>query len=206
MDNALIIRVRRGPGHSVLTAAGEIDSATVTRLREQLFALAEEGRPVIADLDQVSFIDATGLGALAGAARRAAAHGASLHVVCARPQTRKLSSSPSWTASSGSPAPSPGQSTTCKPVRTYRAHIPRRAPAQQTPSRLVVSCAITCVIGQHRPLWRMPPAGTPQRRRGPVPRLSGNCRRGGRKPGQPARGPGRAADSAFHRAAGIRHG
>jgi len=90
MDHALIIRVRRGPGHSVLTAAGEIDSATVTRLREQLFALAEEGRPVIADLDQVSFIDATGLGALVGAARRAAAHGASLHVVCARPQTRKL--------------------------------------------------------------------------------------------------------------------
>ena len=90
MDNALIIRVRRGPGHSVLTAAGEIDFATVTRLREQLFVLAEEGRPVIADLDQVSFIDATGLGALVGAARRAAAHGASLHVVCARPQTRKL--------------------------------------------------------------------------------------------------------------------
>ena len=44
----------------------------------------------MADLYQVSFIDAAGLGALAGAAARAAAHGASLHVVCARRQTRQL--------------------------------------------------------------------------------------------------------------------
>jgi len=44
----------------------------------------------VADLDQVSFIDSAGLGALAGAARRAAAHGGSLHVVCARPRIRQL--------------------------------------------------------------------------------------------------------------------
>ena len=44
----------------------------------------------MADLDQVSFIDSAGLGALAGAARRAAAHGGSLHVVCARPRIRQL--------------------------------------------------------------------------------------------------------------------
>ena len=30
-DNALIIRVRRVPGHAILTAAGEIDIATVAR-------------------------------------------------------------------------------------------------------------------------------------------------------------------------------
>ena len=90
MDKALTIRVRRGPGHTILTAAGEIDIATVAQFRARLFALADEGRPVIADLDQVSFIDASGLGALIGAARRAAAHGTSLHVVCARSQTRQL--------------------------------------------------------------------------------------------------------------------
>ena len=90
MDKALTIRVRRGPGHTILTAAGEVDIATVARFRARLFALAGEGRPVIADLDQVSFIDASGLGALVGAARRAAAHGTSLHVVCARSQTRQL--------------------------------------------------------------------------------------------------------------------
>ena len=37
-----------------------------------------------------SFIDSAGLAALVGAAKRAAAHGGSLHVVCARPQIRQL--------------------------------------------------------------------------------------------------------------------
>jgi hypothetical protein len=37
-DKALTIRVRSGPGHTILTATGEI--ATVARLRTRLFALA----------------------------------------------------------------------------------------------------------------------------------------------------------------------
>ena len=44
----------------------------------------------MADLDQVRFIDSAGLAALAGAAKRAAARGGSLHVVCARPRVRQL--------------------------------------------------------------------------------------------------------------------
>jgi anti-anti-sigma regulatory factor len=54
------------------------------------FELAAGGRPLVVDLDQVRFIDASGLGALAGAARRAAGHGASLHAACGRPQTVRL--------------------------------------------------------------------------------------------------------------------
>jgi|SRR6516225_5804936 len=90
MGKVLTIRTRREPGYVVVTVAGEIDIATVARLRERLSALAAGGLPLVADLDQVSFIDATGLGALAGAARRAADHGTSLHVVCDQPQTRRL--------------------------------------------------------------------------------------------------------------------
>jgi anti-sigma B factor antagonist len=87
----LTIGVRREPDYAIVTAAGEVGIATVSQLREQLFALAEDGRrPLVADLDQVSFIDAAGLCALVGAARRAAAHGASLLVVCARPQAWRL--------------------------------------------------------------------------------------------------------------------
>jgi anti-sigma B factor antagonist len=90
MHDSLIIGVRAEPGYVIITAAGEIDIFTVARLREQLFTLTGHGRPLIADLDRVTFLGAAGLGALAGAARRAAARGASLHVVCARPQTRQL--------------------------------------------------------------------------------------------------------------------
>ena len=90
MHDSLIIGVRAEPGYVIITAAGEIDIFTVARLREELFTLAGDGRPLIADLDRVTFLGAAGLGALAGAARRAAARGASLHVVCARPQSRQL--------------------------------------------------------------------------------------------------------------------
>src|ERR1700732_5209199 len=90
MGEALTIRVRRDRGYAVVAVAGEVDIATVTRLRERLFELAASGRTLVVDLDQVSFIDSSGLAALVGAARRAAVHGASLHVVCARPQTRQL--------------------------------------------------------------------------------------------------------------------
>ena len=39
---------------------------------------------------KTSTLPSAGLGALVGAARRAAAHGGSLHAVCARPPTRRL--------------------------------------------------------------------------------------------------------------------
>ena len=90
-SGTLAMRVRREPGGTaVITVAGEVDIATVAGLRDRLFTLADTSRSVIVDLDQVSFIDAAGLGALVGAARRTGIHGASLQVVCGRPQTREL--------------------------------------------------------------------------------------------------------------------
>jgi anti-anti-sigma factor len=90
MGNALTITVRRERGVVIAAVTGDIDISTVTRLRERLFELAGNGGILIVDLSRVTFIDSAGLGALVGAARRAAAHGGSLHAVCARPQTRKL--------------------------------------------------------------------------------------------------------------------
>ena len=90
MGEALTIEARQERGYPVVTVAGEIDIATAIRLRERLSELAASGRPLVADLDQVRFIDSAGLAALVGAANRAAAHGGSLHVVCARPKVRQL--------------------------------------------------------------------------------------------------------------------
>ena len=89
-DYGLTIEVREEPGHVLVTVAGEVDIATVPRLRERLAAPAASGRPLIVDLDPVTFIDAAGLGVLAGAANRAAAGGGSLHAVCNRRQVRRL--------------------------------------------------------------------------------------------------------------------
>jgi anti-sigma B factor antagonist len=89
-DYGLTVEVHQEPGHALVTVAGEIDIATVPQLRERLAAPAASGRPLIVDLEQVTFIDASGLGVLASAARQAAARGASLHVVCAGRQLQRL--------------------------------------------------------------------------------------------------------------------
>jgi hypothetical protein len=60
------------------------------------------------DLNRVTFIDSAGLGALIGAARRANAHGGSLHAVCARPPTRELLWLTGWTAGFRWPPPLTG--------------------------------------------------------------------------------------------------
>jgi anti-anti-sigma factor len=90
MDEELTIAVRHEQGYVIVTAAGEIDISTVARLRETLFDLAASGRPLVVDLDQVTFIDSSGLAALVGTAKRAEAHGGSLHVACGRPRIRQL--------------------------------------------------------------------------------------------------------------------
>lgn len=90
MGGALTITVRSERGVVIAAVTGEIDISTVPQLRERLFELADSGGTLIVDLNRVTFIDSAGLGALVGTARRADAHGGSLHALCARPQTRKL--------------------------------------------------------------------------------------------------------------------
>jgi anti-sigma B factor antagonist len=87
---ALTIEVQRGPGHVVVTVAGEADIATAAQLEETLSALAADGQGIVADLTRVSFIDAAGLRALSRAAEQATVHGTSLQVVCDRPHILRL--------------------------------------------------------------------------------------------------------------------
>jgi anti-sigma B factor antagonist len=90
LGDELSVTVRRERGVVIAEVTGDIDVSTVARVREPLFELADGGQPLIVDLNQVTFIDSTGLGVLIGAARRAAAHGASVHAVCSQPQALKL--------------------------------------------------------------------------------------------------------------------
>ena len=90
MGEALIIGVRRERGCPVVTVAGQVDVASVRQLRERLFELAASGCALVVVLDEVGFMDSAGLGVLAGVARRTAANGGGLYVVCAQPQIRQL--------------------------------------------------------------------------------------------------------------------
>ena len=133
MGEALIIEARQERGCAIVTVAGEIDIATATRLRERLFELAADGRPLVADLDQVRFIDSAGLSALVGAAKRAAAHGGSLHVVCARPQIRQLFRLTGLDRRLIRPAPWTRPWMPCWRPGAHPASRPRRRPGPQAP-------------------------------------------------------------------------
>src|SRR6266700_8343985 len=78
-------------GIEVIDVQGEIDMYTAPRLRELLIDLVSKGSyQLVVNLDNVGFLDSTGLGVLVGALRRVRAHGGSLDLVCTQPRIRKI--------------------------------------------------------------------------------------------------------------------
>ncbi len=76
---------------SVLAVSGEVDVATVPRLREQLHGLVAGGsRRIVVDLERVDFLDSTGLGVLVGALKRVRSNDGELVLVCTSPRIRKV--------------------------------------------------------------------------------------------------------------------
>ena len=83
--------VSENNGWAVLGVSGEVDVATVPRLREQLHSLVAQGsHRIVVDLDQVDFLDSTGLGVLVGALKRVRTHDGELALVCTQPRIRKV--------------------------------------------------------------------------------------------------------------------
>ena len=89
MDLGLDVSER--DGFSVLAVSGEVDVATVPRLREQLHGLVAQGsNKIIVNLDGVDFLDSTGLGVIVSALKRTRTHGGDLRIVSTRPSVRQL--------------------------------------------------------------------------------------------------------------------
>ena len=79
----LRVETRSSGEHAVVTPVGEVDLSNVGRLRDVLNELyLHTGTQVVVDLDQVTFIDSAGLGALIGARRRAYAVNGTFTLVC----------------------------------------------------------------------------------------------------------------------------
>jgi anti-sigma B factor antagonist len=78
-------------GWAVLAVSGEVDVATVPRLREQLHSLVAQGKhQIVVDLEGVDFLDSTGLGVLVGGLKRVRAHDGELRLVCTQQRIRKV--------------------------------------------------------------------------------------------------------------------
>ena len=70
---------------------GEIDIYTCSELREAFMALlAEDHTVIVLNLENVEYIDSTGLGTVAYAAQRLSEKNGKIIVVCKKPQIKKI--------------------------------------------------------------------------------------------------------------------
>lgn len=82
---------RHGDGSPILKLAGELDLESVSRLREELRRLIQEGHSrIIVDLDEMDYLDSSGLGVLVGALARIRESGGELPLVVSEPKHRRL--------------------------------------------------------------------------------------------------------------------
>ena len=89
-DNLVLESEDRGDW-TVLSIKGEVDLYTAPRLKERLADLTGSGRNRLAiDLEQVEFMDSTGLGVLIGALKRCKEAGGTLALVAPREPVVKV--------------------------------------------------------------------------------------------------------------------
>ena len=87
----LSLSTRTEGEHTVVEVAGEIDVYTAPKLREAFIDLVPQGSyQLVIDMEQVEFLDSTGLGVLVGGMKRVRAHDGTLRLVCAQERILKI--------------------------------------------------------------------------------------------------------------------
>lgn len=87
----LRLETREAGALSVIAVGGEIDVYTAPRLREEISRLVASGRyRLVVDLEQVDFLDSTGLGVLVGGLKKVRAHEGSMSLVCSQERLLKI--------------------------------------------------------------------------------------------------------------------
>ena len=87
----LSLSARHEGDYTIIECGGELDIATVSRLRE-LFAdlIADGHHHLVVDLQGVEFLDSTGLGVLIGGLKRVDPHDGSFQLVCTQDRVLKI--------------------------------------------------------------------------------------------------------------------
>lgn len=87
----LQIEVKEKNNISVLVLNGEIDVYTSPKLKEKIVELIEEGKnSLIINLQDVSYIDSTGLGVLVGALRRCKEKEGEVYLIYSSPRLKRI--------------------------------------------------------------------------------------------------------------------
>jgi anti-sigma B factor antagonist len=87
----LTLSTHEADGTTVVAVGGEIDVYTAPRLRDKFTELVAAGSyDIIVDMQNVEFLDSTGLGVLVAGLNRAREVGGSLSLVCPQERVLKL--------------------------------------------------------------------------------------------------------------------
>ena len=87
----LSLTTREADGKTVVAVAGEIDVYTAPKLRDKITELVAAGSyDIVVDMQQVEFLDSTGLGVLVGGLKKVRAHDGSLRLVCNQDRLLKI--------------------------------------------------------------------------------------------------------------------
>lgn len=87
----LDVEIGEESGYAVVTVSGEVDVSNASRLRDGLDRVLATGRSqLVVDLQQVGFMDSTGLGVLVGRLRVVRARRGSMRLVCSEPRLLRV--------------------------------------------------------------------------------------------------------------------
>lgn len=87
----LKIEVEEKDGAVLLKLNGEVDVYTAPKLKSRLVDLVDQGKfKIIVDLEEVDFMDSSGLGVLVGGLKRVRSHDGSIALVCTQENILKI--------------------------------------------------------------------------------------------------------------------
>jgi len=87
----LEVLTREVGSHVVIKLKGEVDIYTAPSLRETIVDALEKGHyKIVVDLDDVDFLDSTGLGVLVGGLKRVKQHEGELGIICTQDKILRI--------------------------------------------------------------------------------------------------------------------
>ena len=87
----LTLTTREVGERTVVAVGGEIDVYTAPKLRDRITELVADGvYHLVIDMEQVEFLDSTGLGVLVGGLKKVRAHDGSMELICSQDRLLKI--------------------------------------------------------------------------------------------------------------------
>jgi anti-sigma B factor antagonist len=85
------VEIEEKENYPILYVKGEIDIYTCPALQEKIKEIIDTGQSqLILDLDDLQYIDSTGLGTIAHTAQSIKEKNGQVHVICNKPQIKKI--------------------------------------------------------------------------------------------------------------------